>query len=394
MMRLPRPLPVVLDARVVTGSGGGPDKTILNSPRFLEPRGYRMLCAYLTPPGDPGFAAIERQAIKYDASLFAVPDRGPTDWRIVPKLLKICRAENVAIWHGHDYKTNALGLLLNRFRPMRLVTTLHGWVKRTARTPIYYRVDRLCLRHYERVYCVSDDLFAAARRCGVAAHKCVLLENGIDTAEYSRRQSTTAAKRALGYPESEWLLGAVGRLSPEKGFDHLIRAVKSLRDRGLAVALVIVGDGDDRVRLEALRTELGLQDAVRFAGWRSDAKPYFEAMDLFVLSSLREGLPNVLLEAMALGVPCLATRIAGVPKLIEHDVNGRLVEPGDKRALADEIFRMIGQSDLCSRYADAARRTIDERYDFAARTARLADSYDDLLSRTGRPADGAETRHR
>ena len=145
MIRHSRPLPVVFDARVITGSGGGPDKTILNSPRFLEPLGYRMLCGYLTPPGDPGFADIERKAAKYGAPLFAVADRGPTDWRIVPKLLKICREENVAIWHGHDYKTNAFGLLLKQFWPMRLVTTLHGWVKQTSRTPMYYRIDRLCL---------------------------------------------------------------------------------------------------------------------------------------------------------------------------------------------------------------------------------------------------------
>ena len=380
-LRLPRPLPVVFDARVVTGSGGGPDKTILNSPRFLGSFGYRMLCGYLTPPGDPGFAVIERQAAKAGAPLVAIPDRGPTDWRIVPKLLRICRRENVSIWHGHDYKTNALGLLLNRIWPMRLVTTLHGWVKRTSRTPLYYRIDRLCLPHYERVFCVSDDLFEAARTSGVSARKCVLLENGIDTAEYTRRQTTAEAKLALGFAADEFLIGAVGRLSPEKGFDISIRAVRNLRERNLKVKLVIVGEGDDRARLEALRAELGLQDAVRFAGWQSDTKPYFEAMDLFALSSFREGLPNVLLEAMALGVPCVATRIAGVPKLIEHGVSGWLLEPGDATALADGIFRLIGHSDLSSRYAGAARRTIRERYDFARRTARLAGAYDELLAR-------------
>ncbi len=384
-LRLPRPLPVVFDARVVTGSGGGPDKTILNSPRFLEPLGYRMLCGYLTPPGDPGFAVLEQKAAQAGAPLFAIPDRGPADWRIVPKLLKICREENVAIWHGHDYKTNALGLLLNRFRPMRLVTTLHGWVKRTSRTPLYYRIDRLCLPHYERVFCVSDDLFEEARKSGVATRKCVLLENGIDTAEYSRRQTTAEAKLALGFATDESLIGAVGRLSPEKGFDILLRAVKMLRDRKCPAKLVIVGEGDDRARLEALRADLGLRDIVRFAGWQSDTKPYFEAMDLFALSSFREGLPNVLLEAMALGVPCVATRIAGVPKLIEHGVSGWLVEPGDPIALADGIFRPLGHSDLSSHCADAARRTIRERYDFGRRTARLATAYDELLGDETRP---------
>ena len=152
---------VVLDARVVTGSGGGPDKTILNSPRFLDPLGYRMLCAYLRPPNDAGFEVIRKAAAKYNAPLVEVDDRGPWDWRVVTELLDVCRREKVAIWHGHDYKTNALGLLLKRFWPMRLVTTVHGWVHHTARTPLYYRLDQMCLPRYERVFCVSDDLFEA-----------------------------------------------------------------------------------------------------------------------------------------------------------------------------------------------------------------------------------------
>ncbi len=382
LLRFPRTdsKPVVFDTRVVTGSGGGPDKTILNSPRFLEPLGYRMLCGYLTPPGDPGYADIENKAAKYAATLISIPDRGPTDWRIIPKLLKVCRDENVAIWHGHDYKTNALGLLLKRFWPMRLVTTLHGWVKQTSRTPLYYRIDRLCLPRYERVFCVSEDLCQAARNSGVSNRKCILLENGIDTVEYTRRRSVTEAKLELGIPPREFLIGAVGRLSHEKAFDLLLRSVKILRDSGHLVRLVIVGEGDDRERLEALRAELGLQDIVQLPGWQPDVRTFYEAMDLFVLSSLREGLPNVLLEAMALKVPCVATRIAGIPKLIEHAVDGWLVEPGDGLGLTDGITRLVLNSELRSRYANDARATIVKRYDFQHRIQRLASVYDELLS--------------
>src|SRR2546428_1488513 len=135
--------PVVLDARVVCGTGGGPDKTILTSPRFLTAAGYRMLCAYLHPPGDSGFDELRRRAAVWHAPLLSVPDRGPCDWQVIAELLRICRRENVAIWHGHDYKSNALGLLLRRFWPMRLVTTVHGWVKHTRRTPLYYAIDKL-----------------------------------------------------------------------------------------------------------------------------------------------------------------------------------------------------------------------------------------------------------
>src|SRR5947207_15922340 len=91
---------VVLDARVIKGSGGGPDKTILNSPRFLAGTGYRMLCAYLHEPDDHGFEPLRRKAQAKSAPLLSVPDHGPLDWRVVPRLLDICPRERVAVWHG------------------------------------------------------------------------------------------------------------------------------------------------------------------------------------------------------------------------------------------------------------------------------------------------------
>ena len=113
---------MVLHTRGVTGCGGGPEKTILNSPRFLRPLGYDSICAYMHPPGDTGFEELQRRAVQSDAVLKSVPDRGPLDWRVVRRMVEICRRENVAIWHGHDYKSNAVGLLVRKFWPMKLVS--------------------------------------------------------------------------------------------------------------------------------------------------------------------------------------------------------------------------------------------------------------------------------
>jgi glycosyltransferase involved in cell wall biosynthesis len=372
--------PVVLDARVVTGAGGGPEKTILNSPRFLEPLGYRMLCAYLHPPGDPGFDEIRRNAARCNAPLVPIPDRGAWDWRVATEALALCRREKVAIWHGHDYKSNALGLLLRRFWPMRLVTTVHGWVRHTRRTPLYYRLDRHCLARYERVVCVSDDLLEACLAAGVPAKNCVLLENGIDAAEYTRRQTTAEAKAALDLPADGFVVGAVGRLSDEKGFDVLIRALRALVAGGLDVRLVIVGEGDERENLSRLARELDLGDRVLLPGWRPDVRGYFEAMDVFALSSLREGLPNVLLEAMALEVPVVSTRVNGVPRLVQDGRNGLLVNAGDADALGAALSRLLNNDTLREQFRAAGRRTVETRYSFATRMKRLARLYDELLA--------------
>lgn len=375
---------VVLDTRVVTETGGGPDKTILNSPRFLVSAGYRMLCAYMHPPGDPGFEQLRQKAVLARAPLYSVADRGPWDWRVVSQFLHICRRERVEIWHGHDYKSNALGLLLRYFWPMRLVTTVHGWVKQTRRTPLYYKIDELCLPRYEVVICVSRDLYERCLACGVPAERCRLIENAIDTEEYARQLEVEEAKKRLGLTPGRCLIGAVGRLSEEKGFDRLIRATDQLLKTGADVELAIIGDGDYREPLQALISTLGRQDRIRLLGYRADAKDLYTAMDVFALSSLREGLPNALLEAMAMEVPVVATRIAGIPQLIRDGENGLLVEPASEESLIAALGRLVADASLRLRLRQAACATIEKNYSFAARMQKIRDLYDELLRPQGR----------
>jgi glycosyltransferase involved in cell wall biosynthesis len=375
--------PVVLETRVVSGSGGGPDKTILNSPRYLLSAGYRTVCAYMHPPRDPGFAALKEKADRWQAPLVSIHDRGPWDWRVVTRLLAICRRERVAIWHGHDYKSNVLGLFLRRFWPMRLVTTVHGWVKHTRRTPLYYRVDQLCLPRYESVICVSDDLRDHCLQIGVPPERCVLIENAIDTDEFARRVDVAGAKRRVGIPPGRLVIAAVGRLSAEKGFDLLIRAVHRLLQSGHDLEVRIAGDGDSGPELQSLAAELGVADRVRLLGYLSDPRQLYEAADVFALSSLREGLPNVVLEAMALEVPVVAARIAGVPRLICDGETGVLVEPGSVDELAAGLARVLNAPGARARLAAAGRRMMVDHYSFSARMQKVRAVYDGLLNRNG-----------
>jgi glycosyltransferase involved in cell wall biosynthesis len=371
---------VVLDVRVITGTGGGPDKTILNAPRFLAPHGYHNLCAFLHPPGDPGMDILRERAESLEAPLVSIPDRGPLDPRVLTALLSLCRREKVAIWHGHDYKSNLIGLLLRPFWPMALVTTVHGWVRHTRSTPLYYAIDRSCLRFYERVVCVSEDLYQTCRDLGVSERRCLLIENAIDTDRFSRRCGTEEAKRRLGLPPGGFSIGSVGRLSEEKAHDLLIHAVDRLIRQGHDVSLLIVGEGSQHEKLSSLIAELGRQDRIRLCGFQSDVVSMYEAMDLFVLSSLREGLPNVVLEAMALEVPVVSTRIAGIPRLIEDGRNGLLIDPGSIDGLVAATERMINDPALRASVQRAARATVEEHHGFARRMERFRALYDELLT--------------
>jgi glycosyltransferase involved in cell wall biosynthesis len=283
--------------------------------------------------------------------------------------------------HAHDYKTNVLAVVLGRWFNLPVLTTLHGYVTRGGRLEAYYWIDRWALRRMDHVIAVSDDLYEFALGLGLPASRCSLIENAIDTQQYARSASLVEAKRRLGIDPRRLVIGAVGRMSPEKGFDVLIRSTRKLLDTGLDLQVIIAGDGPERSCLKNLSRELGCADRIDVLGYRTDTSQLYEAMDVFVLSSLREGLPNVLLEAMAMEVPVVATRVAGVPRLIEHGTSGLLVEANDLEGLTRDLGHLLGDGALRTRLANAGRRTVESRHSFAVRIQKVRAVYDAVLMR-------------
>jgi glycosyltransferase involved in cell wall biosynthesis len=377
--RLPKGM--VLHTRVVTGTGGGPEKTILNSPRYLTSHGYRAMCAFMHPPEDPGFQELQRRGAAAGATVVSIPDRGPFDLSIVKHFLRLCQKEQVTIWHAHDYKSNLIGLLVRRSWPMHLVTTAHGWVQRTWKTPLYYRLDRWCQRRYDKVICVSADLLETVRQSGTAPEKSLLIDNAIDTELNQRRESALVMKQRLGFRSDRKLIGAVGRLSGEKNFKGLIEAISRLLKQGQDVELAIAGEGPERTSLERLIAAQPEPERFHLLGFQGELGEFYQALDVFALSSLREGLPNVLLEAMAYQVPVVSTESGGVARLIENEHNGLLVPVDDVPALTTALARSLGDPALSERLSARGRQTIEERFSFAARMERICAVYKELLSK-------------
>ncbi len=170
--------------------------------------------------------------------------------------------------------------------------------------------------------------------------KIVRLAPGIDLSRFDRGASSEALRDEMGLGASR-VVGIVAKLSPVKGHDHFLRAAARIRERCDDVTFLVVGDGPLRADLESLTDELGLADAVRFVGVREDIPEVLGLMDVFVLSSLSEGAPNVILEAMAAGVPVVASNVGGVPDMVRDGETGRLVEPGDPDALADAVLDIL-----------------------------------------------------
>ncbi len=375
----------VLHVRVVAGCGGGPEKTILRSPRYADPARYKMSAAYIYPEGDPGMCIIRQSAQQFNCPLYEVAETHALDHHSLRALLELCRELKVDIWHGHDYKSNLIGLLLKRYHPMKLVTTAHGFTRETWRTRLYYHIDNLAMLGYDRVITVSPKLIKHCANHGVNPERLQYIPNAIDTSEYARSHNTTDAKARLGISGYRFAIGVIGRFSPEKAVDRAIQMMPGLlRDHPMA-ELHLVGDGPERKKLEAQAMSLGVVDSIQWWGWQSDAREIYEALDALVLPSRTEGLPNVVLEAMAMGVPVAATNVGGVSDLLDHGRCG-IILGDDVSRWPEQISPLISNPQLHSEYVLRSQKRVHDSFSFKKRMDAVMSVYDEVLGRSSKSA--------
>jgi glycosyltransferase involved in cell wall biosynthesis len=208
-----------------------------------------------------------------------------------------------------------------------------------------------------------------------------LIHNAIDEKAFDRKYASheSEMRKKFGVPKERLVIGAVGRLSPEKAFDNLITATHRLVGEGHDIELWIAGEGDIQDELQKQIDELKLNDRVRLLGFCDDTIALYHAMDVFVLSSLREGLPNVVLEAASMRVPMVSTRVAGVPKMVTDGKEGLLCECGDVDGLTDAMRRVVSDKELRGNLATEGRALIEREYSFQNRMTKIKAIYDQVL---------------
>lgn len=368
----------ILHTRVIAGSGGGPDKTILRSASKLDKAKYRLAAAYIHPAGDPGIELIRGSADRFGMPLHAIPERGALDIRTVRLMLDICKRQSVDVWHSHDYKTDILGRLICKRHPMKLVSTMHGFTGETWRTRTYARLADRALRGYDRVIAVSPMLIEHAAERGINPNRLIHIPNAINLAEFARSTPRGKAKYDLGLAKDEHAIGVVARFSVEKGVDRAMKLFAQLHRKRPETRLHLIGDGPERANLERLADELGITYAIRWWGWQSDTRPIMQAMDTLLLTSHTEGLPNVVLEAMAVGLPVAATSVGALPDVLDYGTCGVLLND-DESLWPEEVHPLLSQPMVRERMISAASVRLKERYDFTKRMERVEAVYDGLL---------------
>jgi glycosyltransferase involved in cell wall biosynthesis len=254
----------------------------------------------------------------------------------------------------------------------------HGYTWPDLRARAYNQLDRWSLRAARRVLTVSEPFRRELMGRGVAAERIDVAHNAIDP-QWGRREDTPEARAALrarlGIGPEKRVVLIVGRLSSEKDHRTLLDAMRRLRSTAPEAHLLIVGEGPEHPRIEAAIRALGLAESVTMAGQVPSAEPYYGIADICVLSSLSEGSPNALLEAMAAGVPVVATAVGGIPEMVTHGESAVLIQPGDCQAMTGALTALLTDGELARRLAAKARDLVLERHPPEARMRRLVEIY-------------------
>lgn len=384
----------VLELRSVRGTGGGPEKTILLGAAQADPRRFAVTVCYVRDARDDVFA-IGARAARLGIDYVEIRERHSLDPSIWPALRALVRARRIDIVHAHEYKTDLLALLLARVEGVTPLATVHGWSGSSLRERFYYFFDRRLLARYPAVVAVSGEIRQTLIGHGADPSRVHRIPNGVDAVHFRRDPALRDRVRArLGVPEGALVIGSVGRLEGEKRFDLLIEAGERLRiDRPLRIA--VIGEGSCRRPLEEQARSLGAAGLLLLPGHSHDPREAHHALDVYVQTSDTEGIPNAVLEAMALETPIVATRVGGTAELVEDGVHGLLVPPRDSAALAAAIERTLADPEGTARRVRAARERVEGELSFQSRQRALEAIYEDLASarrRGRRPSTAAEAR--
>lgn len=373
-------MPLVKVLHVIDGLKLSGAETLLRDLVTNLPRDrYEVSVAYSTP----GPMADELAAS--GIPLTRLPRLGRLDPLLVLRLAGLMRRERPQIVHTHLFKSDFYGRTAARLTGVPVVvSTLHN-CDRWAQNPILGRIYGWTARLADRLFAVSEDVRAYALQYTFARpQQVVTINSAVPLEKFSGGPEAGQALRAeMGIAADAPLLGMIARLAPQKDHATLLQALARLRADVPGLRALIVGDGPLRAQLTAQAEGLGLKDVVIFTGMRRDVPAILSAIDLFVLATHWEGLPVVVLEAMAAAKPVVASSVVGLPGVIADGRTGRLVEHANPAALAEACKLLLTDRAFAQSMGVAGRQRVAEHYSAEQMLAGITGQYEELLGRAG-----------
>jgi glycosyltransferase involved in cell wall biosynthesis len=357
---------------------GGPERQMCELARIL-PRHYRSVfvsfaegsrCqAFLDEMRKHGFEAV---ALRHDT---------PHIRAAVRELAGYLRRFEANVLCCHGYKADLLGRPAARRERIPVVAVSRGWTGASFKIRIYEVLDRISLRRMDRVVCVSEGQATKVRRAGVPGSKVAVIHNAVRADRFACADPAFRGRLQAFFPSPRSrIIGAAGRLSPEKGFQVLVEAAATVTRADPSLGFILFGDGPLRETLARQVASAGLAGRFILAGFRSDLDDFLPHFDLLVLPSYTEGLPNVVLEASAAAVPVVATAVGGTPEVVEHGVTGFLVPPGKPAELAGRIRDVLATETRAREMGLRGQERTRRHFSFSAQGERYQHFFESLLA--------------
>ena len=373
----PAPPPPVRVLYLIDSLGpGGAEHLLAASLPFLRRAGVvPSVVALQEQQGNPVAARIEAQGIPVcELGIRRLRQRGA-----YARVRDTIRAAAPDVVHTQLEFSAVLGIPAARRLGLPTIATLHTLDEPPPRSrlALHFRLMAWALRRARRVIAVSEITRRHyLDRARLRPERVMTIHNGIDPSAFQAPPGERdAARRELGLDASAPVLVTVAVQREPKGIQHMLAALPEVAAAFPAVRYLLVGDGPHRRALEGLAARLGVADRVVFAGARDDVPSLLAAADLFVLPSLTEALPTVVAEAMAAGLPIVATTVGGIPEMVGHAEAALLVPPSDPAALAAAVCRLLANPRQAAAMGRAGRRVVAARFDIRAQAKALADDY-------------------
>lgn len=299
---------------------------------------------------------------------------------------KKLKGKEIDILHTHRYKENVLGGLLKRkCKVKHLVQTVHGidepfkGIKR-LKVELYTKLNNYFTKNYfDKVLTVSFDIQKKLSRM-IARDKLITIHNAINTSRLRVERPASEVKAEFKISKDAPIIGSVGRMVPIKGYDVFLETAKLILEVNPEIQFILAGDGPLKSELEESATNMGLESAVKFIGFRNDILDIINCFDIFVLSSYHEGIPIVLLEAMALNKAIVSTRVGGIEEIIEDNISGFLVESGDAEGIASVCMKLLDNAQIRGKVATEAKKRVAEEFTVEIQKERVLKFYNELVN--------------
>ena len=365
-MNTPKVL-IIIDSAAIGGPGKGIFQLIDNAPN--EKFDY-VLCNFkYRKPTNTEFID---EAVRRGYKLTLLTQRFRFDPAPVFEVSKLITVSKITHIQTHGYKGHAIAFLLSRFKKIPWIAFTHGWTSEDLKVKIYQFVERRLVKYADVAVCVSPLLINVVRKIRGEKRDTRLILNAVAEPKDLDRNIGEKVRSEYNVPNNCLLMACIGRLSPEKGQLILLKALARLKEFNFY--LILLGDGPQRRNLEKAAIDLGLRDKVSFLGYRSNLHNFYQAIELLVIPSLSEGLPNVLLEAMSYSIPVITTDVGAVPLVIEDERNGWMCQSGSSDILFEEIKSVLSNKDLKA-MGESGRKSLYPKFSIKERISKILDLY-------------------